>query len=69
MSSNARDMPDPSTEDLEDISVVCMDCGKDCSTYETVWTGDEQSLRGWDVWCYCRECDVETFHPIKLKTK
>lgn len=67
--SNYSSMPDSSREDLEELSFICMDCGKDCKTYETVYTGAEETLRGWEIWCYCRECDVETFHPIKLKTK
>ncbi len=67
MFGNLSTMPDHNTEDLEEISYVCMECEKDCDVVETVWTGDEESLRGWEVWCYCPSCDVETFHPIKLK--
>lgn len=36
---------------------------------ETIHTGDENSLRGWEVWCYCRKCDCETFKQIKLKSE
>lgn len=67
MFGNLSTIPDHNTEDLEEISYVCMECEKDCDVVETVWTGDEESLRGWEVWCYCPACDVETFHPIKLK--
>jgi hypothetical protein len=65
----SSDMPDSSTEDLEEINFVCMECGYECEKHETIHTGDENSLRGWEVWCYCNACDAETFHPIKLKTK
>lgn len=31
---------------------------------EYVWTGDSNSYKGWELWCYCEDCDVETFHKL-----
>ena len=43
---------------------TCMECGRKCSTTEYVWTGDSNSYKGWELWCYCKDCDVETFHKL-----
>lgn len=43
---------------------TCMICGKKCKTTEYVWTGDENSYEGWELWRYCKDCDVETFHKL-----
>lgn len=43
---------------------TCMMCGRECSTTEYVWTGDSNSYKGWELWCYCKDCDIETFHKL-----
>lgn len=45
------------------MNTTCMDCSKECTIWEEVST----SYGGQDleIWCYCSEYDVETFHPIK----
>ena len=47
-------------EDGEYFDKTCQSCGKECDVYETVWTGED--VEGWS---YCKDCDIETFHPIK----
>lgn len=42
----------------EDYNIVCQSCRKECDTVEQVHTGED-----WEWWCYCRSCDIETFHP------
>lgn len=41
------------------FNISCMDCGKNCDR------SDEYSIDGGkiDWWCYCPDCDKETFHP------
>ena len=39
---------------------TCMECGEECGTNEEVDTGFGGPF---EMWCYCRKCDVETFHP------
>ena len=46
---------------------ICMYCGKVCDTVEFVYTGDEESVDGFEVWCYCDDCQVDTFHKIREK--
>jgi hypothetical protein len=46
---------------------ICMNCGKECTTWEVIDTGDNESLNGRELWCYCPECDIETFHKITSK--
>lgn len=46
---------------------ICMICGNWCEIWEEVrvcW--GTQYPEGFEVWCYCPACDVETFHPIGL---
>ena len=43
---------------------TCMYCGKICKTTECVWTGDDESYGGWEMWCYCPDCDADTFHKM-----
>ena len=52
---------------LEYEDNTCMWCGEECKTTELIWTGDEESFEGWEVWCYCNKCKTDTFHRIKLK--
>lgn len=47
-----------------EINFTCMDCGKECNVCEEVNIGGGEL----NIWCYCKECGVETFHPIKYKT-
>ncbi len=41
---------------------ICMMCEKHCERSEEVDVGGGIV----EVWCYCRKCDVETFHPIPI---
>ena len=43
---------------------ICQDCGEECDRTEELYTGDEASKDGIELWCYCKPCDTETFHPI-----
>jgi hypothetical protein len=42
------------------FNITCQSCGKDCDTYEEVNTA--QIGEELEMWCYCRDCDIETFH-------
>lgn len=47
---------------------TCMICGKKCKITDYVYTGDRNSYCGWELWCYCEQCKVDTFHKlIKLE--
>lgn len=51
------------------IAVRCMECGGTDGPSEFVYTGDEESLDGWEVWFSCDRCrnaglPHETFHRI-----
>ena len=43
---------------------TCMECGQECKTTEYMWTGDENSYKGWELWCYCEHCKIDTFHKL-----
>lgn len=43
---------------------TCSECGRVCNRTEVVWTGDANSYEGFELWCYCEHCGVETFHKI-----
>jgi hypothetical protein len=43
---------------------TCMECGNICKKSEIVWTGDQNSYKGWELWCYCDRCKVDTFHKM-----
>ncbi len=43
---------------------TCMECGKVCSRTEVVWTGDSESYAGFELWCYCEDCQTDTFHRM-----
>lgn len=54
--------------------VACQYCmGSDTNgEWETVWTGAEEALDGWEDWFCCHTCrdanePCETFHPIGRK--
>jgi hypothetical protein len=42
-------------------SYACMNCGEDCGVTEEVCTG--YGGGPFELWCYCQQCDVQTFHP------
>jgi hypothetical protein len=53
---NEDDYPDP----------ICQTCGNKCETSEEVDVGisfDERYSKI-ELWNYCDDCDIETFHPI-----
>ncbi len=57
----------PST-DAEYPDAICQTCERECDITEELYTlpynhGDLQ------LWCYCPECDIETFHPINNSAK
>lgn len=43
---------------------TCMECGNICKKTEIVWTGDEESYEGFELWCYCDNCKIDTFHKL-----
>ena len=43
---------------------TCMICGKKCDITEVVWTGDDESYEGFELWCYCKHCKTDTFHKM-----
>lgn len=47
---------------------TCMNCGKECNIWEEVKVGTSEDERYSEneLWCYCPECDIETFHPIPV---
>ena len=47
---------------------ICMMCGKKCEVWEVVKTDDVESVNGEELWCYYKECDIETFHQFIKKT-
>jgi len=46
---------------------LCMECGGPPDATEELWTGDSESLGGYEIWSYCRKCKIDTFHKIKRK--
>lgn len=44
---------------------ICMHCGALCDITEEIYTGDLESYKGIEVWCYCKKCRADTFHAIK----
>jgi len=42
------------------FNISCQNCGKDCQVYKQVNTS--MMSEHLEMWCYCEECDVETFH-------
>lgn len=42
------------------MNTACQMCGKDCEINQEVKTG----MTELKLWCYCKECDTETFHEI-----
>lgn len=52
---------------LEYEDNTCMYCGKHCDKAELINTGDDESFEGFEVWCWCDDCKVDTFYKIKCK--
>lgn len=46
------------------VEPTCMNCGKESDITELIWTEDEESYKGYEVWVYCKECDCESFKII-----
>lgn len=46
---------------------TCMYCGRICDTMEVVYTGDDESYAGFELWCYCDHCKADTFHRMIKK--
>lgn len=44
----------------EYASRACMMCGEDCDVTEEVDTGFGGPI---ELWCYCKVCKIDTFHP------
>ena len=42
----------------------CMYCGKLCETTEVIYTGDDESYAGFEVWCFCEDCQTDTFYKM-----
>ena len=42
---------------------ICMDCGKECDIWEIVDVG----MYDYELWNYCPNCDVDTFHAPIIK--
>lgn len=47
----------------------CQECGAEWSAAESVKTGDDRALDGWEDWRYCKVCKTELFYPQKLAEK
>lgn len=43
---------------------ICMYCGEFCHNTEMVFTGDNDSYAGFELWCYCDKCQTDTFHKV-----
>lgn len=48
---------------------TCQWCGAICDRTEVVWTGDEDSYQGYELWCYCDKCKTDTFRPMSKLNK
>lgn len=38
---------------------ICMHCSQVCDIWEEVDVGGGE----WELWCYCKKCKLDTFHP------
>ncbi len=43
----------------KNVKPICQSCQKECEVSEIVDTGES-----YDLWNYCKSCDIETFHLI-----
>lgn len=43
---------------------ICMECGQECYIFEEVDVGYGGPI---ELWNYCQNCDVETFHEIPVE--
>jgi hypothetical protein len=40
---------------------ICQWCERPCERNEVVNTA--YGMQRWELWCYCPDCDTDTFHP------
>ena len=45
-----------------EFNITCMMCGNDCDIYEELAVAKFEDE--YELWCYCKKCDIETFHEI-----
>ena len=57
--------PDFSHSEVKETDCKCMYCQRDCEVTETVYTGDENSYKGFELWCYCNYCETDTFKRLE----
>ena len=52
---------------LESINTTCQQCGQDCEIWQELLIsyGSQET----EIWCYCKRCDMETFHPTPKSNK
>jgi hypothetical protein len=43
------------------FNFTCMMCGNECDVYEELVV--HEYTDEYEMWCYCKECDIDTFHP------
>lgn len=44
------------------LDLSCMDCCKDCDTFEVLDNSDGETDS--QLWCYCEDCDTQTFRDL-----
>jgi len=44
------------------MNTTCQDCGKECEIWEEVNTA--MIGKELEIWCYCKDCNIETFHAL-----
>lgn len=60
--SQSIDLHGWGTKDWEYPDPICMICGKKCYITEEVSTSPT-GYGYWELWCYCKACKIDTFHP------
>lgn len=43
---------------------TCMYCGKICDINAVIYTGEDESYEGFELWCWCDDCHEATFHKM-----
>jgi len=46
---------------VNEFNNTCQDCGESVSVFEMLLNDDPEGS-DYQVWCYCEDCDIETFH-------
>lgn len=46
------------------INTTCQECAQPCDTFQEVSVG--YGTQTTELWCWCRKCNVQTFHPLSL---